>query len=462
MILKTSNKIWAGYTAALILFLVTFFFTFFKANKLSKYGEDVRYNSTLMNQLDMLMFKAKNVETRYREFIFSRQESIIPEFEKAYIEVNNQLENIDSASVQQLEAEMENLKFLINDFYKTTITGVTHYRATNYVMDTLIMRVGLDVLTKMERINNKILSIHERQSEKLDHDYQQLSQTTSTVTYINIFLFILSIGLMIYSLLSYLREHRAKESAYEKNEAYAIELERRVNELAAANQELASLRSLEKFAATGRIARTIAHEVRNPLTNINLAADEIQTQLAGSHAEAGVLINMILRNSNRINQLISDLLNSTKFLELSMEKHSVHKVLDESLEMAKDRIGLQSIKVEKSYSDDCEVMMDLEKMKIAFLNILVNAIEAMEPGKGVLHIQTRYNDTYCIVTISDNGSGISPESLNRLFEPYFTSKLKGSGLGLTNTHNIIYTHKGTIKVESKLNEGTTFVISLPK
>jgi C4-dicarboxylate-specific signal transduction histidine kinase len=387
MNLKTSNKIWVGYTAALILFLVTFFFTFFKANKLSQYGEDVRYNSTLMNQLDMLIYKAKNVETRFREFMFSRKESVIPKFQNAYADVSKQLKNIDSASVKQLQTEIDSLQFLINDFYQTTADGIAYYRKMRYEMDTTMMAFGLEVVIKMERINNKIVDIHGKQSEKLDHDYQQLSKTTSTVAYINIFLFVLSIGLMIYSLFSYLKEHRAKETAFEKNERYAIELEKRVNELAAANQELASLRSLEKFAATGRIARTIAHEVRNPLTNINLAADQMQAQLQEKQVDANMLISMILRNSHRINQLISDLLNSTKFLELSMEKQSVHKVLDESLDMAKDRIGLQSIKVEKSYSDDCEVMMDLEKMKIAFLNIIVNAIEAMEPGKGILRIQ---------------------------------------------------------------------------
>jgi signal transduction histidine kinase len=460
---RTSDKTWVGYSAGLGLLFVTFIFTFYQAKKLSVYTQDVRQNSTLMNQLDVLLINAKNVETRYRQFILSKQEVASQYFDSSFIALSKELKVLKGQSDDDQRAELENLEFLINDFATKAGEGIKYYRAQGYRMNQATMTFSLEILQKMERISNAIIHIHEEESHNLNVSYKNLEVTTRAVNYINVVLLVLAILLTAYSLITYLKEHREKQLANERTQAYAIELEKRVNELAAANKELSELRSLEKFAATGRIARTIAHEVRNPLTNINLAADQLRSQLTAKEVNEDVLINMMLRNSNRINQLISDLLNSTKFLELHMEMYSMHALLDETLEMARDRINLQGVKVEKKYgSEDCEIMVDVEKMKIAFLNLIVNAIEAMSPGKGILTLKTSMDDSKCIISVSDNGSGIDKESLNRLFEPYFTNKAKGTGLGLTNTHNIIYTHKGTIEVISALNHGTTFTITLNK
>jgi signal transduction histidine kinase len=104
--------------------------------------------------------------------------------------------------------------------------------------------------------------------------------------------------------------------------------------------------------------------------------------------------------------------------------------------------------------------MDVEKMKIAFLNIIINAIEAMEPDKGILDITTKKDGSDCIISIKDNGCGMDKLSLDKLFEPYFTNKPNGNGLGLANTQNIIFNHKGTIVVNSEPGKGTVFTISL--
>jgi PAS domain S-box-containing protein len=219
--------------------------------------------------------------------------------------------------------------------------------------------------------------------------------------------------------------------------------------------------TLKRFSSTGRIARIIAHEVKNPLTNIMLSADQLKAELpAEILVETGDLIDIIQRNCHRINQLVSDLLYSTRFTELKTGKYSINKLVEEALEMAKDRINLKKIKVVKRFSEDiCDITVDGEKVKIAFLNLIVNAVEAMEEEKGVLTITTAAKDNKCIVEIIDNGPGIAPEHLDRLFEPYFTSKEKGTGLGLTNTQNIILSHKGSIRVKSESGKGTSFIVS---
>lgn len=248
----------------------------------------------------------------------------------------------------------------------------------------------------------------------------------------------------------------------EEIDDYQQQLKKRIDELKKANTELIQVRSHEKFAATGRIARTIAHEVRNPLTNINLAADQLKSEVRPNDENASHLFEIINRNSSRINQLISDLLNSTKFSDLTYTKISVNDLLDETLKEANDRISLNHVEVIKKYTADvCDVSVDKERIKIAFLNIIINAVEAMEKEKDcVLTLETKEENDKCQIIISDNGSGLDNEALTRLFEPYFTSKPKGNGLGLTNTQNIILNHKGEISVESTKGKGVSFTITL--
>jgi signal transduction histidine kinase len=259
---------------------------------------------------------------------------------------------------------------------------------------------------------------------------------------------------------TYSKESKAKAKADEQANSYRKQLENKVRELQEANEELQELRSLEKFTATGRIARTIAHEIRNPLTNISLASEQIKAA-SGNDEETIMLLDMINRNANRINHMISELLTSTRFALLQYSKININTLLDETLELAKDRIELNHIRLEKEYSNPgCEVMADVDKMKIAFLNIIVNAIEASEKEKGVLHIHSWHENDKCFVNIKDNGAGMDEEAQQKLFDPYFTKKGNGSGLGLTHTQNIILNHKGSISVESRMGEGTEFTVVL--
>jgi signal transduction histidine kinase len=273
---------------------------------------------------------------------------------------------------------------------------------------------------------------------------------------------VLAIVMAAYGFFTYTRENKARRIADEKVSNYQEQLKQQIVELDTANKALIQMRSLEKFASTGRIARTMAHEVRNPLTNINLAVDQLKSELNGTLPESyGLMLEMISRNSIRINQLITDLLNSTKFTDLVYKRISINQLLDETLELAKDRILLNNITIVKNYSSDiCDVSVDVERIKIAFLNIIVNAIEAMEPGTGILQLRTVSKDDKCVVSITDNGPGIDPEAQSKLFEPYYTTKNKGTGLGLTNTQNIILNHNGHITLESEEGKGTTFIITL--
>ena len=217
----------------------------------------------------------------------------------------------------------------------------------------------------------------------------------------------------------------------------------------------------EKLAITGLIVRTLAHEVRNPLTNINLSVEQIEYET--DNPELKIYFEIIKRNSIRINDLISELLQSSKPTEINKSTTSLNSLVKETLDLAMDRIILKNIQVESIFEDGISnIPLDKSIMKIAFLNIIVNAIEAMAEEGGILKITTSSEAEKCFVNIIDNGSGISEENLSHLFEPYFTGKKDGVGLGLATTHNIIHSHNGTIEVKSELGKGTNFIISLNK
>lgn len=224
--------------------------------------------------------------------------------------------------------------------------------------------------------------------------------------------------------------------------------------------ELANLQA-EKLAANERLIRMLAHEIRNPLNNILLSVEHI---MPANKDDAQInFLNIIQRNSVRINQIISELLTMANPAELQIDKYTLQEIMDESLSRASDRINLHKIKVEKKYpSYPLVVSVDKNKLVIAFTNILINAVEAMEIEKGNLCVgMNDLSNTYNI-SIKDNGRGIPKEHLSKLFDPFFTSKRNGMGLGLTASYSIIQSHKATMQVESNVDEGTNFLISFNK
>ncbi len=220
----------------------------------------------------------------------------------------------------------------------------------------------------------------------------------------------------------------------------------------------------EKLTMTGKLARSIAHEVRNPLTNLSLALDQLRDELGENQEETQLYTDIIGRNVERISTLITDMLNSSKPRELDRKPQSLNDIVKDTLGFVNDRIKLKQMKLTTNYStDDCIAPLDRDQVRMALTNILINAVEAMEPGQGRLWIDTHcLDETQVGVIIRDNGSGIAPENIQRLFDPFFTGKQSGMGLGLTATQNIVTSHRGHIEVDSEMGQGTTFRITFPK
>ncbi|GJM29765.1 MAG: hypothetical protein DHS20C17_24000 [Cyclobacteriaceae bacterium] len=218
-------------------------------------------------------------------------------------------------------------------------------------------------------------------------------------------------------------------------------------------------RQVEKVASSERMAKSIAHEIRNPLTNITLATEQLKAEV---EEPTQMFLEMISRNSKRIEDLIRKLMDSAQQAALDKRHHNINDILDEAISLSMDRIQLRKIKIIKNYQQDmCGIPVDGEKVRVALLNIIINAIEAIADN-GLVKLETKLSEEECIVIITDDGLGIAKDQLHQLFDPFFTGKKKGLGLGLTSTLNILNSHDANIEVDSELGKGTTFTITFKR
>lgn len=210
-----------------------------------------------------------------------------------------------------------------------------------------------------------------------------------------------------------------------------------------------------------QFASALAHEIRNPLTNINLSVKVLESAIKDDDLK--VYLDIIKRSSTRINNLLKEFLKYQADDEVISAKHSICHLLDEIIEMTEDRLMLKNITVRKKYMmEDYTLVLDRPKIKIALINIIVNAIDSMDHGKGELKLSTKSMNGKYIVQIEDNGCGISRKNLKKIFDPYFTNKTDGLGLGLATTYDILQANHAGLYVESDEGKGTRFTLSFEK
>jgi len=447
---------------AFLMLLISYFFIFLIINKLANETKWVSHSYTVINNLESIKGYITDAETGVRGYVITKDSNYLEPYKSGSGAVINAYDTlvILTSDNKEYSGEMVALRSLIHNRLGYLSKSVTDFREAGLVLTPQILQNRAAAKQTMDSIRLIVKRLQEKEHAIMNERSEKLSGFFTNTKAITITSLIVVLFTIIYSLIILNRENKAKEKAAAQVESYSKELEEGVKELKRVNTELLELKSIEKFAATGRIARTIAHEVRNPLTNISLAAEQLK-ELMSENEESDMLLEMVGRNVTRINQLVSELLNSTRFAQLESSQADLNQVLDEALEQAKDRIELKQVTVETTYEKGLDkIMVDREKIKLAFLNIIVNAIESMQQGSGVLRVSTQKAGDKYITEIKDNGTGMDEETLQKLFEPYFTNKMKGNGLGLTNTQNIILNHKGHISVKSKLGSGSSFIIVL--
>ena len=460
MLLINRNR-W-GYFIAFVLLLISYFLIFFIIGKLARQSESITHSYDIINTLESIKAEITDAETGVRGYAITKDFHYLKPYNTGSRNVIHLLVTLKAltAAYDPYLQRADSLARMINKRLSDLKKFIQDFERSGFVLTDEILSSRDTNKILMENIRSLVQELKGEEQLTMDRRNEVLQRFFKSTTIITVVSLIIALVTIFYSLVMYNRQNKAKEEADRSVRAYSQELEARVNELKKVNGELEELKSIEKFASTGRIARTIAHEVRNPLTNISLAAEQLK-ETSGGNEDSDQLLGMISRNVNRINQLVSDLLTATKSQQLEFTSVNINDLVDEALDLARDRIELNRIRVEKHYDKSiCQLSVDVEKIKLSFLNIIVNAIEAMEKDKGVLTITTYNAGSKCIIDFGDNGMGIDPETVQKLFDPYFTSKTNGNGLGLTNTQNIILSHKGNIHVRSFKGKGSNFIVTL--
>ena len=244
---------------------------------------------------------------------------------------------------------------------------------------------------------------------------------------------------------------------HRRDESWVDEYVLLVRNVTAQKKTKEALLKAEKLSIQGEVARTFAHELRNPLASIKMATQVLQMKLKNGELEGlENYLDIQSRSTETLNNLVTHLLNSSNYSPAVLEKQDLAEIVNEAIDKAADRIYLSGIKVISNCSGPYYILADKEKLMIALLNIIVNASEATPPGEGVIELEIAVHKTDYVLSITDNGHGLEQEQIDRLFDAFYTNKESGVGVGLNSVKNILEEHDAQIRVWSKPNEGASF------
>lgn len=230
-------------------------------------------------------------------------------------------------------------------------------------------------------------------------------------------------------------------------------------------QDCADLRTMEqrllqseRLATVGRFASQIAHEIRNPLNSISLNVELLEDEFAESDQEARGLIRSVLRELDRLNGIVKEYLQFSRFPKPQLKRGRIESVIQSVIERFKPPARIRfGVRQAESTPD---VWLDEQLLRQVLDNLTRNAVDAIEK-EGSIEIETDVLDRFVAIRVRDSGVGISADAQSKLFEPFFTTKPHGTGLGLATSQQIMFEHNGHLLVESQLGKGTTFSLLLP-
>ncbi|HWI57687.1 MAG TPA: ATP-binding protein, partial [Bacillota bacterium] len=218
-----------------------------------------------------------------------------------------------------------------------------------------------------------------------------------------------------------------------------------------------------QLRSAGRLAAEFAHQIKNPLAIINNAAFSLQRTLKDGNHDAAEQIQMIQEEVERADRIITEVMGYAQLSEGHVERLNVLEELDHAIERVFPPAAHYPVEVHRDYSSNIPpLLMQRRHAAETFLNVLQNAREALDGRTGHVYVSAHYQgDNSIAVSIRDDGPGVAPDKLERVFEAYYTTKAKGTGLGLATVKHNVELYGGTVKLESELGKGARFVLLFP-
>jgi signal transduction histidine kinase len=252
-----------------------------------------------------------------------------------------------------------------------------------------------------------------------------------------------------------------KRRLEEEIKRHAEELETRVAERTAELVEThKQLVAQERIAALGRAAAQVAHEVKNPLAGLLLYAHHLKSKATNFSESEIYLVEKIVDTINHLNSRVEQILGFARPVNLNVHSENLNDIINDVLGLLRPQLAANKVEVRLSIDQDAKVMADESSMRGALLNLMLNAIEAM-PSGGTLSIAAEQTDDTVRLEFTDTGRGIAEEEAKKIFEPFYTTKAQGLGLGMPYAKRVIEQHGGTISLHSRSGEGATLSVALP-
>lgn len=213
----------------------------------------------------------------------------------------------------------------------------------------------------------------------------------------------------------------------------------------------------ERLAALGEVAARVAHEIRNPLVSLGGFARRLEKKLNGGLKEYA---DIIAKEVERLETILNEILSFVKETRVRKEIVDAQKLMEEVVSLVRSEIEDRGIAIVQDFPEPIELFVDPNRIKDALLNVVRNAIQAVGQT-GTISLKAYRKNKTCVIEIKDTGTGIAEEDLSFIFDPFYTTKKQGTGLGLTITHRIVEEHDGRIEVESRAGQGSLFRLLIP-
>jgi signal transduction histidine kinase len=373
------------------------------------------------------------------------------------------------AAIEALKTALFGTGYAILKEYQTVRPGagglfaLAHSRLVLLREREALQAATLEAYQRLEAIHPRMTALtRERGRELAEEAERSLLQSSRNLLLLSLFTLggFLGLGVLI---------TRMARQSYAELDALNHSLEEKVAErtalLEAKNQELLrtqeELVRQEQLAAVGSLAAGVAHEINNPAAIIRGNGEILRRRLAAGDTGAEE-IGEILKQTERISRITQSLLVFARREALQQKEVPIQHLLDDILAQAPHQVPLGRIAVVRRFADDLPPLSgDREKLRQVFTNLVLNALQAMD-GAGTLTVTTRRQGAMIEVGVGDTGPGIPPQVRARIFNPFYTTKSSGTGLGLSVSYGIVQALGGSIEVESVAGEGSVFTVSLPQ